>query len=255
MWPMPVSTDFMLLPAIDLRGNRVVRLEGGDFEHETVYGDDPVEVASRFRAAGARALHVVDLDGARAGAPRQAAVIGRIVAAVAPGTRCEVAGGLRTAQAVERALGRGAWRAVIGTRVLSDATFAARLVERHGAERVAVALDVRTGLAVGEAWLPGAAGRPVETVLAELAEVGVTTFEVTAIERDGLLGGPDLGLLGRLVAIGHGRIIASGGIATLDDLRAVRDIGCAGAIIGRALYEGRLDLAAALALASGQVPD
>lgn len=243
------------MPAIDLRGDRVVRLEGGAFEHETVYGHDPVEVATEFCQAGAGALHVVDLDGARAGAPRQAATIDLIVAAVAPGTRCEVAGGLRTAEAVERALGRGAWRAVIGTRAISDAAFAAALVGRHGAERVVVALDVRTGLAVGEAWRPGTAGRPVEKVLAELAEVGVATFEVTAIERDGLLGGPDLGLLGRLVTLGLGRIIASGGISTLADLRAVRDIGCAGAIVGRALYEGRLDLAAALALVSGQAPD
>ncbi len=112
--------------------------------------------------------------------------------------------------------------------------------------RIAVALDVRDGLAVGHGWQAGAPGTPVDEALATLAAVGVTTFEVTAIDRDGTLGGPDLALYERLIALDRGAIIASAGVASTEDIRAVRDLGCAGAIVGRALYDGRLTLEAAL---------
>lgn len=239
-----VST-FDLLPAIDLRDERVVRLRQGDFARETAYAEDPVAVAESFASAGARWLHVVDLDGAREGRPRQLDAVHSIVAAVGERVRCEVAGGLRSEAAVRAALGVGAARVVVGTAALRDPAFAGRLIERFGCERVVVALDVRDGRAVGEGWRSGAPGVRVDDALAALAAVGVTTFEVTAIERDGLLEGPDTELLGRLVALGRGAIVASGGIGSLDDLRAVRAIGCSGAIVGRALYEGHLDLAAA----------
>jgi phosphoribosylformimino-5-aminoimidazole carboxamide ribotide isomerase len=240
-----VST-FDLLPAIDLRGGRVVRLRQGDFGRETAYADDPVAVAESFASAGAGWLHVVDLDGAREGRPRQLDAVRGIVAAVGERVRCEVAGGLRSGAAVRAALEVGAARVVVGTAALRDPHFASRLVKRFGSDRVVVALDVRHGQALGEGWRPGAPAMPVEDALASLAAVGVTTFEVTAIERDGLLGGPDIDLLARLVAADRGDIIASGGIGSLDDLRAVRAIGCSGAIVGRALYEGRLDLRAAI---------
>ncbi len=237
---------FELLPAIDLRTGRVVRLRRGDFGEETVFGDDPAAVAAQFVAAGAAWIHVVDLDGARAGVPRQAEVVARIVAQVGGRARCQVAGGLRTVEAVATALAAGAARVVIGTTALRDPALVGELVRRHGAARIVVALDVRDDLALGEAWRPGAAGRPVNEALGALADVGVERFAVTAIERDGLLAGPDLELLGRLVALGRGAIIASGGIGSLADLRAVHLLGCAGAIIGRALYESRLDLAEAV---------
>jgi phosphoribosylformimino-5-aminoimidazole carboxamide ribotide isomerase len=242
---------FDLLPAIDLRGGHVVRLLRGDFEHETVYADDPVAVAGRFVEEGARWLHVVDLDGARDPAARQLDLVAAIVAGVGERARVEVAGGLRTDAAVDEMLRAGAARAVVGTAALEDAALAARLVAAHGADRVAVALDVRDGLAVGHGWRPGASGVPVEEALTRLAAAGVTTFEVTTIDRDGTLGGPDLDLLARLVAQGMGAIIASAGIATLGDLRVVRGLGCAGAIVGRALYEGRLSLPEAIAEAAG----
>ncbi len=154
----------------------------------------------------------------------------------------EVAGGLRTIESVAAALGFGAARAVVGTAALRDPSFAGDLVASHGAARIAVAIDVRNGLAVGHGWAEGAEGIDAIEAIARLADVGVTTFEVTSIERDGLLGGPDLALYERLVALDAGSIIASGGIATLDDLRAVQDLGCAGAIVGRALLDGSLDL-------------
>lgn len=241
-----MTTGFDILPAIDLRGGLVVRLRQGDFGRETAFSDDPVDIAARFAADGARWLHVVDLDGARAGHPVHGPVIERIVAAVAPTTSVEVAGGLRTPQSVADVLLAGAARAVVGTAALRDPAFAEELVARHGPARIVVALDVRMGQAVGDAWRSDDASVPVEDILPALAGSGVATFEVTAIDRDGLLGGPDLDLLRRLVDFRRGAIIASGGIATIDDLAAVRTVGCAGAIVGRSLYEGRLDLRSAL---------
>jgi phosphoribosylformimino-5-aminoimidazole carboxamide ribotide isomerase len=241
-----VTSGFDILPAIDLRAGRVVRLRQGDFERETPFADDPVAVARAFVEAGARWLHVVDLDAARTGEPAHTAVIRGIVAAVGNRTAVEVAGGLRTISAAAAALDAGATRAVLGTAALHDPTVAGALVATYGADRIAVALDVRAGSAQGEGWRADAPGRPAEDALHALADEGVTTFEVTAIERDGLLEGPDIELLTRLVGVGRGQVIASGGITTTEDIRAVRTIGCTGAIVGRALYEGRLDLASAM---------
>jgi phosphoribosylformimino-5-aminoimidazole carboxamide ribotide isomerase len=241
-----VTSGFDVLPAIDLRGGRVVRLQQGDFERETAFSDDPVAVALAFVDAGARWLHVVDLDGARTGEPAHVGVIREIIAAISERAAVEVAGGLRTGESVAAVLAGGAARAVVGTAALRDPTFAGRIVATHGPDRIVVALDVRNGVAVGEGWRDGAAGVRAEDALQALADQGVTTFEATAIDRDGLLGGPDLELLTRLVALGRGQVIASGGVTSIEDIRAVREIGCGGAILGRALYEGRLDLARAI---------
>ena len=243
-----LTSDFEILVAIDLRGGRVVRLEQGDFERETAFSDDPVRVASDFVDRGARWLHVVDLDGARSGRPAHGEAIARIVRAVAERAQVEVAGGLRDDVAVSRVLRSGAARAVVATAALADPAFAGGLIETYGAERIVVALDVRGGVAVGAGWHDGAPGLPAEDALAVLADRGVSTFEVTAIDRDGLLGGPDLGLLRRLVDAGRGAVIASGGIASIDDVAATRALGCRGAIIGRALYDGTLELESVLAL-------
>jgi phosphoribosylformimino-5-aminoimidazole carboxamide ribotide isomerase len=241
-----MTSAFELLPAIDLRGGRVVRLQQGDFARETAYADDPEAVARAFTADGARWLHVVDLDAAAGSGARQDAPIARIVAAGGQ-AKVEVAGGLRDELAVDAALDGGAARAVVGTAALADPAFARRLVDRHGADRIAVALDVRDGRAVGHGWRPDAPAVDVERALGDLSDVGVRTFEVTAIDRDGLLGSPDLDLYRRLIALDRGAIVASAGIATIADLLALRDLGCAGAIVGRALYEGRFTLRKAMA--------
>ncbi|MGA3058389.1 MAG: 1-(5-phosphoribosyl)-5-[(5-phosphoribosylamino)methylideneamino] imidazole-4-carboxamide isomerase [Candidatus Limnocylindrales bacterium] len=241
---------FQILPAIDLRAGRVVCLAEGDFVRETVYGTNPQEVARSFVEAGARWIHVVDLDGARDGKRRQTEAVARIVAAAGPGVSCEVAGGLRDEGAVAAALVAGAARAVVGTAALRDPEFLLRLVTLFGTERIAVALDVRDGLAVGEGWVPGAPGVPADQALGALADRGARTFIVTAIERDGLLTGPNLDLLGRMIALGRGGVIASAGISSLEDIVAVRALGCAGAIVGRAIYEGRVNLADAVRLVS-----
>jgi phosphoribosylformimino-5-aminoimidazole carboxamide ribotide isomerase len=248
------ARPFDILPAIDLRGGRVVRLRQGDFDRETAYDADPVDVAVGFALAGARWIHVVDLDGARTGMPAHGRVIAAIVEAIGGLTQVEVAGGLRDERAVADAVEAGAARVVIGTAALRDAVLAGRLIASHGVGRIVVAIDVRDGNAVGHGWTTGAETVDAAVAIQRLANVGVETFEVTAIDRDGLLEGPDLELYRRLVALGHGSIIASGGITSLDDIGAVRAVGCSGAILGRALYEGRLDLERALAIATGVDP-
>jgi phosphoribosylformimino-5-aminoimidazole carboxamide ribotide isomerase len=224
----------------------VVRLVEGDFARETDYGDDPVGVARAFAMAGARTLHMVDLDGAREGRPAQLDTIAAVVAGVQD-VRTEAAGGLRTDGDAAAAFAAGADRIVLGTKALDGPAFVAALISRYGADRIVVALDVRAGVAVGEGWRNGAPGIDVDDAMRTLADAAVEIFEVTAIDRDGRLEGPDLALLGRLVALQRGDVIASGGIGSIDDLRAVRDLGCSGAIVGRALYEGSVDLAEAIA--------
>ena len=237
-------STFELLPAIDLLGGRVVRLRQGDFARETAYGSDPAAMARSFAEAGATWVHVVDLDGARAGEPRQLELVATVVAELRDLARVELGGGLRSASAVAGALGTGVSRVAVGTAALRNPAFAAEIVARHGADRVVASIDVRDGLALGEGWRTGAPGLPAADAVAMLADAGVTAFEVTAIERDGLLEGPDLSILRSLVTLGRGRIIASGGIASVDDVLAAQAAGCAGAIVGRALYEGQIDLRA-----------
>jgi phosphoribosylformimino-5-aminoimidazole carboxamide ribotide isomerase len=241
-----LTSAFDILAAIDLRGGRVVRLEQGDFEREMTFSADPAEIARRFVADGITSLHVVDLDGARSGHPSQLAEVAAIIEAAEGRALVEVAGGLRTPEDVAAAINDGADRVVVGTAALRSVEFVRMIVTKYGSERIAVAVDVREGLAVGEAWRDGATGVEPGELLRRLADEGIATFEVTAIDRDGLLGGPDVPLLEGLVALGRGRVIASGGVATTDHLRAVREAGCAGAIVGRALYDGRLTVQEAL---------
>lgn len=233
-----------LIPAIDLVGGKVVRLAQGDFDRQTTYDDDPVRVARRWAGEGATRLHIVDLDGALAGRPMQTETVSRIVDAA--GIPCQAAGGLRDEGAVAAALAAGADRVVLGSALIRDPSLAARLVAAHGAERIVAAIDVRDGLAVGSGWVAGAAGVPVGEVVAALAAAGIVLFAVTAIARDGLQEGPDLELLDRVAAIvGAVRVIASAGVTTVADVTALASRGYAGAILGRALYEGTLTLAAA----------
>jgi phosphoribosylformimino-5-aminoimidazole carboxamide ribotide isomerase len=244
------ASRFEILPAIDVRGGRVVRLEQGAFDRETVFDDDPGTVARRFRRARGRWVHVVDLDGARTGERRVDGALQAVLAASIEGDdppmRVQAAGGLRDTESVASALSLGVARVVLGTVALEYPRLVEELVERHGTERIAVALDVRDGLAVGHGWVPGTPGTPVDDAVARLGDAGVSTFAVTAIDRDGLLGGPDLALLDRVVRATSATVIASGGISTLEDLAAVHDTGCGGAIVGRALYVGAIDLATAV---------
>jgi phosphoribosylformimino-5-aminoimidazole carboxamide ribotide isomerase len=239
---MMMTTGFEILPAIDLRGGRVVRLEEGDFARQTTFDEDPASVATGFARDGATWIHVVDLDAARTGDAVNSRVIAEIIGSVGGRTQVEVGGGLRTEDAVVHALASGASRVVVGTAAIREPAFAGRFVVAHGASRIAVAIDIRAGRAVGNGWSRSDLGVDAEEAIRALGDVGVQTFEVTAIERDGLLAGPNLDLYERLVRLERGAIVASGGITSLGDIEAVRAVGCRGAIVGRALYEGRLSL-------------
>jgi len=236
-----------LIPAIDLLGGRVVRLAQGDYARVTVYSDDPIAQARRWVDQGATRLHLVDLDGARDGRPAQADSIARIIAAA--GVPCQVAGGLRDAAAVTTVLATGADRAILGSALVRDPALGRTLVARHGADAIVAAIDVRDGQALGDGWVPSAAGTPALDLITTLCATGVRWFAVTAIARDGLLEGPDLELLAQAQAAApEANVIASAGVSSLGDIAALAARPYAGAILGRALYEGTVSLAEALRL-------
>jgi phosphoribosylformimino-5-aminoimidazole carboxamide ribotide isomerase len=228
-----------LYAAIDLRGGRCVRLRQGDPERETAYGDDPVAVARRWEAEGADGLHVVDLDGAFAGAPRQTATVAAICRAVH--IPVQAGGGLRTLGDVADLLAAGAARAVVGTQVLGRA-FLDSAVARFGG-RLLPALDARDGVVAVAGWRQSS-GVALADAAAMLRAAGCGDVLYTDVGRDGMLLGPDLAGLASLQEAGLA-VIASGGVASLADLQALGRAGAAGVVIGRALYDGRLRLAAA----------
>jgi phosphoribosylformimino-5-aminoimidazole carboxamide ribotide isomerase len=234
----------ILWPAVDIRDGHAVRLARGEFDRETVYDADPLDAAQRWVAQGARALHVVDLDGAREGTPANLEHVRRIAAAVE--VPVQVGGGLRDADAVAGVLAAGAARAVLGTAALRDAAFAQRMVQAHGAERVVVSVDARRGRVAAAGWTEQS-DVLAEEALRELAGRGVTQFVYSSIERDGMLGGPDPEEIARVCAAAPAAsIVYSGGIASVGDLRALAGLGLAslaGVIVGTALFEGRLTVA------------
>ena len=235
-------------PAIDLRGGRCVRLLRGAFDRETVYGDDPVAVARGFAAAGARWLHVVDLDGARAGRPVQTDLVAAICAAV--DIPVQVGGGLRDAAAIEAVFAAGARRAVVGTVAVQDPDLARALCHAHPG-RVVLGLDARDGRLRVAGWTEDSALTPT-ALAARAAELGAVAIIYTDVGRDGTEEGPDIEGT-RMVARAAGvPVIASGGVGSLEHVRAVARLaadGVAGVIVGRAIYTGRVGLAAALAAA------
>jgi len=238
-----------LFPAIDLRGGRCVRLHQGDFARETVYGDDPVAVAAGFAEAGARWIHVVDLDAARTGEPVNRDVVAAIAARVAPaGVKVQSGGGVRTEEAAAALADAGVARVVVGTAALEDPALVARVAAR---QPVAVGLDARSGEVAVRGWLAGS-GHDVLDVVPRFADAGVEALVVTEIGRDGTLAGPDVDGLAAVLARTELAVVASGGVGSLDDLRALRALSVdgrtlAGVIVGKAIYEGRFDVPAALA--------
>ena len=234
-----------LYPAIDIRGGRCVRLRQGDYDDETVYGEDPVAQARDFEAAGAQWLHVVDLDAARSGRPENRDVIRSIVSAV--DVPVQTGGGVRSVAAAQDLFDAGVARVVIGTAALTDPD----LVHRLAAENpVAVGLDSRAGDVVTDGWTKGS-GRTVSQVARDFADAGVAALVVTDVGRDGMLGGPDVEGLGEILAATRIDVIASGGVGSIDDLRQLASLDAsgrrlAGAIVGKAIYEGLVDVAEAV---------
>lgn len=226
----------IVIPAIDLRGGRCVRLFRGDVAAETVYDADPVEVAERFQVEGARRLHVVDLDAAR-GEGSNRAIVREICRAVQ--IPVQLGGGIRTLDAVFAALEDGAARAILGTAAALDPGFVEEAVG-HVGDRVLVAVDVRDGRVATHGWRD--LGPRVEEVIPALTAAGAPRFLVTSIQRDGTMDGPDLPLYERVVQLTDRPIIASGGVRIADDVRALRELGLEGVVVGKALYVGTLRL-------------
>ena len=243
-----------LYPAIDLRGGRVVRLAQGEAARQTVYGDDPAAQAIRFAEAGARWIHVVDLDRAFGRGDNDVAITA-IVEAVVNRARVQVGGGVRTVERARRLVSQGVSRVVVGTAAVDQPSFLDELVAAIGGGQLAVGIDARAGLVALRGWVETSPVRAID-LAARVATQGVGTVIYTDIARDGMLGGPDidgsLAIAAALGPAGVSRLIVSGGIARLEELRAVARAGFAGTIVGRALYEGRFTLAEALVTVAGE---
>lgn len=235
----------IIYPAIDMRGGKVVRLREGDPNQQTVFGDDPIEVAARWLNEGSNWLHVVNLDGAFAHANDALATLKRMSALNA---NIQFGGGLRSREDIVKAFDYGASRVVLGTIAVNQPELVAEIVTEWGADRVCVALDSRGGKVTTHGWQQGTSLTPAELGL-QMANLGVQHALYTDVSRDGSLEGvniPTTAALGRETGL---QVIASGGVSTLDEIRALRAEGVAGAVIGMALYQGRIALTEALAAA------
>ena len=238
-------STFTIYPAIDIRGGRAVRLVQGDYNQETVYNDSPVNAAREWEAQGASWIHLVDLDGARAGYPVHAELIGEIAKSV--NVPVQLGGGLRTAEDVERLLGLGVSRVILGTAAIENRPFVERVLGEYG-DRIAIGIDARDGLVATGGWLETSETR-AEELARELAAKGAGTFVFTDISRDGMMAGPNVEAIRSLAAYSGADVIASGGVSSIEDLRSLAqftDQGISGAIVGKALYTGAIVLPDAL---------
>lgn len=231
-----------IFPAIDLRGGQVVRLYQGDYDQETVYAADPCAVARGFLAAGARYLHVVDLDGARDGTLANFETIAALVRQ--GGLYIEVGGGIRTEERIRRYLDLGVSRCILGTIAVKDFAFTERMAKKYG-EHIAVGVDARDGFVAVSGWKELSAERGVD-FCRRLRDAGVKTVIYTDISRDGAEAGTNLELYRELAEIEGLDITASGGVSSIEELRELQAIGTKAAILGKALYTGRLDLKAVI---------
>lgn len=232
-----------IIPAIDLKDGHCVRLYQGDFAQATVYSEDPVAVARRWEALGAPRLHVVDLDGARNGRPTNTDAVIAIVQAV--GLPVQLGGGLRREEDISAVLALGVDRVILGTAAVEQSDLVARLVARF-AERIIVGVDARDGRVATAGWTSLAPVLATDLV-ARMGDLGVRRVIYTDISRDGTLTEPNFAALAELQRLNGPAIIASGGITSIEHLRRLAGLKVEGAIVGKALYSGALDLAAALA--------
>lgn len=238
----------LIFPAIDLKNNKVVRLYKGDFDTVHQVADDPIATAKAFLAAGARYIHMVDLDGAKDGVRQN----GDIVRAVAEtGLRLELGGGIRSMADLEAVFALGVWRAVIGSAAVSNPDFVREAINRYGPHRIAVGIDAKDGLVRTAGWTENA-GIDYLFFAKQMESIGVKYIIFTDIDTDGTLSGPSLGRLAELQKVVSCSITASGGVSGNQDIRTLRDMGLYAAIIGKAWYAGAIDLAQAAADAGEQ---
>jgi phosphoribosylformimino-5-aminoimidazole carboxamide ribotide isomerase len=240
-----------IIPAIDIRGGRCVRLEQGDYARETIFADDPATVARRWQSAGARRIHVVDLDGAREGQVLNRDAVLAVVSAVS--IPVQLGGGIRDLATVERYLAAGVDRVILGTAAVKD-QMALTSAVAHFRERIAVGVDARDGFVAIEGWRETSSVAAVDLVR-QISEAGVSRVIYTDILRDGVLKGPNFAAMEEMVAQASGlplpvAVIASGGVSSIDHLKRLATTGVEGAIVGRALYTGDVDLVEALAALS-----
>ncbi len=239
----------ILLPAIDLMGGQVVRLRQGDASAKTVYSDDPVGFARRWEEEGGDFLHVVDLDGAFTGAPANLATIKEIASALT--IPVEVGGGIRDKRTAEAVLGAGVRRVIIGTRAVEAMEFVENLISSCGAESVAVGIDARNGVAAVKGWTESG-GIPAVELARRAEQAGAQTIIYTDIATDGMLEGPNFAEIEKIRDAVRCDVIASGGVSQLDDVRRLAVMGgIHGAIIGKALFDGRIELREAATLVRG----
>ncbi len=241
-----------IIPAIDIRGGRCVRLEQGDYARETVFGDDPAAMARRWQEEGARRLHVVDLDGAREGQPVNVEAVRSVLAAAS--VPVQVGGGIRDIATIQRWLEAGADRVVLGTAAVKDQTTLLNAIALFR-QRIVVGVDARDGRVATEGWLETSDLRAPD-LIRELSEMGVSRVVYTDISRDATLSGPNLSAIGDLVAVAAAlpapvSVIAAGGVGSLEHIRALLFAGVEGVIVGKALYTGAVDLREALAAIAG----
>lgn len=239
-----------IYPAIDIKGGRCVRLSQGRADQETVYVDEPATVAAQFQAAGSLWVHVVDLDGAFGGEPRNLSAVQAIVAL---GLKVQMGGGLRTREAVERVLGLGVSRVVIGTRAAESAAFVGELVHTFG-EKIAVGIDAKNGHVAVKGWVD-TTGMSAVALARRMDALGVRTLIHTDISTDGMLTGPNFNAQEAMCAAVSANVVASGGVSEREDVEGLMEIkkrrpNLDGVIIGKALYEHRVELADLLALAA-----
>jgi phosphoribosylformimino-5-aminoimidazole carboxamide ribotide isomerase len=240
----------ILLPAVDILEGKAVRLARGEFDQRTVYDADPLDAARRWVQSGARSLHVVDLDGARSGAPVNAEHVRRIASEL--DVPVQVGGGLRTIESIREAIGAGAARVLLGTAAYTDVDFLDEAIAELD-DRVVVSIDARNGRLASAGWTEQT-DIPLEAVIEHLNARGVRRFVYSSIDRDGMLAGPDLDGAHRVAEAVRGTYTYSGGVSSLDDLRALvelRQVNLSGVIVGKALYEGRFTVAEAQAVLDG----
>lgn len=238
----------IIFPAIDLRGGKCVRLVQGDFDKETVYSDDPKATALKWQSMGAKFLHVVDLDGARAGSPKNLDAIKKILDAVT--IPIEVGGGIRTLDDMERLLTLGVRRVILGSVAVENPALVAAAVQRFG-DRVVVGIDARNGFVAVHGWEKSSSVK-VGDLAKQIVAAGVKTIIYTDISKDGMLSGVNAAVFTELAQKSGAQIVASGGVKSIEDIRALKATGVAGVIVGKAIYTGSLDLTAAIELAEAE---
>ena len=237
----------LIFPAIDILGGKAVRLYKGDYNQVTVYSERPWEIAEDFISKGAKAIHIVDLDGAREGSAVNMDVVRKI--ACFPDILTEIGGGIRNQDTVERYLDAGISRVILGTAALNDPVFLRRILALYG-ERIAVGVDLKDGKVAVKGWLEKS-DKDGLTFLRELEDMGVKSVIVTDISKDGAMKGTNLEMYRSIGESTSLKVTASGGVSTLEDVRALKEIGVFGAIIGKAYYTGAIDLSDAIRIAEG----